>query len=51
MPSTLFRYQLLYWDPFNLSASDGEDVDDDDVEERHQPRIITTVDEVMDMEW
>ncbi|KAF4671598.1 GC-rich sequence DNA-binding factor [Perkinsus chesapeaki] len=41
------RYQLLYWDPFNLSDTSSEGEGDDDGE----PRIVTTVDEVMDMEW
>ncbi|KAF4715802.1 GC-rich sequence DNA-binding factor, partial [Perkinsus olseni] len=45
------RYQLLFWDPFNLSGTESDDDEGDDEDESHRPRIVTTVEEVMDMEW
>ncbi|KAF4739626.1 GC-rich sequence DNA-binding factor, partial [Perkinsus olseni] len=38
------RYQLLFWDPFNLSGTESDDDDDegDDEDESHRPRIVTT---------
>ncbi|KAF4709694.1 GC-rich sequence DNA-binding factor, partial [Perkinsus olseni] len=44
-------YQLLFWDPFNLSGTECDDDRGDDEDESHRPRIVTTVEEVMDMEW